>query len=68
MKLQYDSKEDIVYINLAKGVYNKTRKISDAVLIDEDIDGKVLGIEILDAKENITAFDPHQTKLQMQNK
>ncbi|MBA3723758.1 MAG: DUF2283 domain-containing protein [Candidatus Levybacteria bacterium] len=68
MKLQYDSKEDIVYINLAKGVYNKTRKISNAVLIDEDIDGKVLGIEILDAKENITAFDPLQTKLQIQNR
>jgi uncharacterized protein YuzE len=68
MKLQYDAKEDIVYIDLAEGKYNKTRKISDAILVDEDKTGKVLGIEILDAKENIAAFDPHQTKLSMQTR
>jgi uncharacterized protein YuzE len=68
MKLQYDIKEDAVYIDLAKGKYSKTRKISDSVLVDEDETGKVLGIEILDAKENIAAFDPHQTSLPIQSK
>ncbi len=68
MKLQYDSKEDVVYIDLAKGKYNKTRKISDSILVDEDKSGKILGIEILDAKENIAAFDPHQTSLTIQSK
>ena len=68
MKLQYDSKEDAIYIDLAKGKYNKTRKISDAILVDEDKSGKVLGIEILDAKENIAAFDPHQTTLPIQSR
>ena len=68
MKLQYDSKEDAVYIDLAKGKYNKTRKISDSILVDEDKTGKILGIEILDAKENISAFDPHQTTISIQSK
>ena len=40
MKLQYDLNEDIVYIDLAKGKYNKTRKVSDSILIDEDKEGK----------------------------
>ena len=68
MKLQYDIKEDAIYLNLAKGKYNKTRKITDSILVDEDKSGKVLGIEILDAKENITAFDPQQTSLPIQSK
>jgi len=60
MKTKYDKKTDAVYIELAKGKYEATRKISDAILVDEDKKGKVLGIEILDASENINAFDPHK--------
>ncbi len=62
MKMQYDTKEDIVYIELAKGKYNKSRKISDSILVDEDKKGKILGIEILDARKNIHAFYPHKTQ------
>ena len=62
--MKYDSKVDAVYIELAKGDYKATRKISDAVLVDEDKNGKVLGIEILDATENIAAFDPKTAKFQ----
>ena len=68
MKLQYDAKQDAMYINLAKGKYNKTRKISDVILVDEDSAGKVLGIEILGVKENITSFDPKKTVLTIQSK
>lgn len=68
MKLQYDKKEDAIYIDLAKGKYNKSRKISESIIVDEDKSGKILGIEILDAKENITAFDPHQSSLPIQSK
>ncbi|MEK9207869.1 MAG: DUF2283 domain-containing protein [Patescibacteria group bacterium] len=60
MKTKYDKKTDAVYIELAKGKYEATRKISDAILVDEDEKGKVLGIEILDASENIKAFDPQK--------
>jgi uncharacterized protein YuzE len=67
MKLKYDSKVDAAYIELSKGKYSKTRKISDTILVDEDSKGKVLGIEILDAKKNITAFDPQDTKFVIQS-
>ena len=60
MKTKYDKKTDILYFELANGNYDASRKISDAIIVDEDKNGKVLGIEILDATENITAFDPHK--------
>ena len=63
MKMKYDKKVDAVYIELAKGKYSKTRKVSDAVLVDEDAKGKPLGIEILDATRNISAFDPQKTNI-----
>jgi uncharacterized protein YuzE len=61
MKMNYDKKADAVYINLSDGIYNSTRKITDAILIDEDKNGKVLGIEILDATDTIASFDPNMT-------
>lgn len=61
MKIQYDPKMDAVYIELAKGRYKVSREISDSVIVDEDKNGKILGIEILDATKNIEAFDPQGT-------
>lgn len=67
MKMKYDPKVDAIYIELAKGVYKVSRKISDSVIVDEDKNGKVLGIEILDAKKNISSFDPKKTKFIVQS-
>lgn len=64
--MQYDQKENTVWIELAKGKYAKTKKVSDAILVDEDKNGKILGIEILDATKNIDAFDPHNTEFSIQ--
>ena len=61
MKMQYDPKIDVVYMRLAKGKYDHTRKVLESILVDEDKKDRVLGIEILDAKKNITAFDPQTT-------
>jgi len=58
MKISYDPKVDAMYIKLAKGKYDSTRKISDVILVDEDRGGKVLGIEILDASETVPSFNP----------
>ncbi len=66
MKIRYDSKVDVMYIKLAKGKYDSTRKVSDVILVDEDKNGKVLGIEILDATESIPSFDPKATKFSIQ--
>lgn len=67
MKIHYDPKVDAVYIKLAKGKYEVSREISDSIVVDEDKKGKVLGIEILDAKKNIAAFNPENTKFTVQS-
>lgn len=64
MKIKYDSKVDAMSIRLAEGKYDNTRKISDAILVDEDKKGRVLSIEILDASINIPAFDPKKLSIQ----
>ena len=64
MKIQYDREEDAVYFELARGKYDTTRKVSDALLVDEDKNGKILGIEILDASKNIKKFNPQKTKFE----
>ena len=66
MKISYDPKVDAMYIELAKGKYEVSREITDSIIVDEDKKGKVLGIEILDASKNISAFDPKNTKFTVQ--
>lgn len=67
MKIQYDPKVDAIYIELAKGTYEVSREVSESVIVDEDKDGKVLGIEILDASVNIPAFDPQKVNVSIQS-
>lgn len=66
MKINYDPKVDVMYIELAKGKYDASRVVSDSVVVDEDKNGKVLGIEILDATESIPSFDPKNIKFSTQ--
>lgn len=58
MKINYDPKVDALYIDLSPGKYDRTKKITDSILVDVTKTGKVLGIEILDASENIAHFNP----------
>lgn len=51
MKIHYDPKVDAVYIELAKGKYEVSREISDSVVVDEDKNGKILGVEVLDVSK-----------------
>lgn len=66
MKIRYDKKVDAVYIELARGKYAHSRKVSPGVLVDHDEAGNVLGIEIIEATKNIPEFDPDNIKLQTQ--
>lgn len=57
MKIKYDTKTDSLYININSGTYDQTKKITDSILVDVTKGGKILGIEILDASENIDHFN-----------
>lgn len=49
--IHYDPKEDAIYIELAKGKYEVSREISESVIVDEDKNGKILGVEVLDVSK-----------------
>lgn len=66
MKIKYDKKTDALYFALAKGNYSDSIKISDNILVDKSTNGKILGIEVLDASLNIPAFNPHDVKFRVQ--
>lgn len=63
MKLNYDRKTDSLYLELRKGGYKRSKKVSDSVLVDYDDTDKVLGIEVLGVKEVIPSFVPGKTKM-----
>lgn len=63
MKINYDPKADSLFLELAKGTYDRSKKISEDILVDYNKQGKILGIEILAAKENIKSFIPGKINL-----
>lgn len=58
MNITYDKQTDILSIDLARGRYEISKKITDRIIVDVTNQGKVLGIEILDASETIQSFNP----------
>ena len=60
MKISYDPKVDAMYIRFKSGRYDHTKKITDEILVDITQDGKVLGLEILDAKKQFGKIKPEK--------
>ena len=56
MKISYDPKIDAMYIRFGEGKYDRTKKVTDDILVDVTKNGKVLGLEIIDAAKNISAL------------
>lgn len=54
MIVNYDSNFDLLYLQLeAKITSTENRRVSDDIVLDIDADGKIVGIEILDASKNV---------------
>ena len=48
MKVEYDPKADAIYIRLLAGEVTESDEVRPYVVLDFDINGRVLGIEMLD--------------------
>ena len=56
MKISYDSEIDAVYIRLIEGKHEcRTMRLNDEVALNIGADEKLVGIEILDAREVLAA-------------
>ena len=56
MKITFNKEADATYIyfkDIAEGEIAKTISLNEEVNIDLDIDGKTIGIEILEASKNL---------------
>jgi uncharacterized protein YuzE len=54
MKVTYDPSVDAVYIYLTKTIREpKTRQIDDDIILDFDEQGRLVGIEVLDASKRL---------------
>jgi uncharacterized protein YuzE len=52
MKISYDAEIDALYIRLVEGVHQcKTIRLSDEVALNLGVNERLVGIEILDAKD-----------------
>lgn len=52
IKVTYDSDVDAKYISIKDGEFFETKIINDWLFYDVNLDGDVLGIEILDSSKN----------------
>ena len=60
MKINYDKTVDAMYVYFKKGKISKTQKISPTVFIDIDKEGKLIGLEILNASQYLSRKSGHQ--------
>ncbi len=49
MRIKYDEKMDALYIRFREAEYEESDEIKDGFILDYDINGNIIGIEILDA-------------------
>ena len=53
MNISFDEQADALYIQFQKGNVKKTLKVRYGLLVDIDDEGRIFGIEILDASQRI---------------
>jgi uncharacterized protein YuzE len=57
MKIEYDREEDALYVRLQEKFVAKTVEVDEGINIDFDDDGRLIGLEILDATERYALSD-----------
>lgn len=53
IRVEYDKKADAMYIWLRKAKYDISEELAENVVIDLDKNGRIIGIEVLDASKNL---------------
>ena len=57
MKISYDKEVDAISVTLRKGKVDRTVEISPEIMLDYDVDGNPLYLEILGASEKLGKKD-----------
>lgn len=57
MKIEYDKEVDALYIRIQEKYVKRTKEIEEGINLDFDEDGKIIGLEIIGAKERYNQKD-----------
>lgn len=57
MKIEYDKEADALYIRIQEKFISRTQEVSDGVNLDFDEEGRLIGIEVLDAAKRYSRAD-----------
>ena len=57
MKIEYDKEVDALYIRLQEKPVARTREIEEGLNLDLDEEGRLIGLEVLDATERYNLSD-----------
>jgi len=64
MRFHYDKKEDALYIRFNENHYQKSEEIQEGIIFDYNKNGKIIGIEVLDASRKFPPQFKSQFKKQ----
>jgi uncharacterized protein YuzE len=53
VRVEYDQKADAMYIWLRKAKHDISEELAENVVLDLDKNGRIIGIEVLDASKNL---------------
>lgn len=59
-QINYDPKSDVFYIILKEGFEDKHQEVAPGIFVELDKQGKLMGVEILNASKNIGKFFKQQ--------
>ncbi|HZJ12488.1 MAG TPA: DUF2283 domain-containing protein [Methyloceanibacter sp.] len=55
MRTTYDAKADALYVRFAETPIVESEEVSAGIVLDFDADGRIVAIEVLDAKKHLAA-------------
>ncbi len=57
MRINYDPKEDAMYIRLSETPYSNSEEVQEGIILDRDTKGAITGIEFLKVSQKIPNLD-----------
>ena len=57
MKIEYDKEVDALYIRIQDKFVARTQEVSEGVNLDFDADGRLIGLEVIDAAKCYSLSD-----------
>jgi uncharacterized protein YuzE len=55
MKTPYDPETDALYVHFASAPVVESEEVSPGVMLDFDTEGRIVGLEVLDARRHLAA-------------